>query len=47
MNPPLVTLFNLSMEQSKAHTSWILVNVVPIRKKVTWILFLITDQFRY
>ena len=43
----LVTLFNLSMEQSKVPTSWKLANVIPVHKKVTGILFLITDQFLY
>ena len=47
MNPFLGTLFNLSMEQSKVHTSWKLANGIPAHKKVTGMLFLITDQFRY
>ena len=31
--PSLVTLFNLSMEQSKVPTSWKLANVIPVYKK--------------
>ena len=45
--PSLVTLFNSSMKQSKVRTSWKLDNVIPVHKKVTGILLLITDQFLY
>ena len=31
--PSLVTLFNLSIKQSKAPTSWKLANVIPVHKK--------------
>ena len=31
--PSLVTLFNLSMEQSKVPTSWKLANVIPVHEK--------------
>ena len=33
LTPSLVTLFNLSMEQSKVPISWKLVNVIPVHKK--------------
>ena len=33
LTPSLVTLFNLSMEQSKVPTSWKLANVIPVHKK--------------
>ena len=45
--PSLVTLLNLIMEQSKVPTSWKLANVIHVHKKVTEILFLITDQILY
>ena len=33
LTPSLVTLFNLSMEQSNVPISWELVNVIPFHKK--------------